>query len=425
MADPMLLRDLLSHEVVEIDEADKGLWCMSDWDIDRLFCDHIDLRHADLRGASLAGFDLSKTDLYQADLRGANLRKVNLRNADLCEADLRNSDLRNADLCKADLRGANLCGAKMVDADLAHANLSDANLEGVNLAGANLWKARLEKAILIGANLEGAGLTDVALLQANLTRAHFTTEGSIGEGGSSFLDLATCRDLNTATFESPGFLPDYLERAFAYAHREETKEAMSWPDYVKSTLEKIRNLRALQSPDEPSPSLVQAIDTVTAELINYLKRHPKKLYEIPPDVFEEIVAEVLASFGWQVDITPKSKDGGYDIFALSPTGDRDTTSSWIIECKRYAPHRKVGVDIVRALYGSNLLSRRDGAAGMKMLATTSRFTAGAQAFKASRYDLALKDYESILDWLNTYRPNPNGRLYLKDNKLVMPGMDGG
>lgn len=29
--------------------------------------------------------------------------------------------------------------------------------------------------------------------------------------------------------------------------------------------------------------------------------------------------------------------------------------------------------------------------------------------KASRYDFHLKDYEGVLEWINEYKPNPNGR----------------
>ncbi|MEO1365902.1 MAG: restriction endonuclease, partial [Acidobacteriota bacterium] len=204
--------------------------------------------------------------------------------------------------------------------------------------------------------------------------------------------------------------------------RGDTRDAEKWPDFVEEALAKIKDLRQLQAAEEDSPQLVQALNTLTTELIAHLKRHRRALYELDPRTFEKLVAEVLASFGWQVDLTPKSTDGGYDIFALSPDRDVGVKNSWIIECKRYAPDNPVGVDIVRALYGSNLLNRGDQAAGMKMLATTSHFTAGAKAFKASRYDLALKDYEGILDWLNTYRPNPNGRLYIDTGgKLVVPG----
>ena len=56
-----------------------------------------------------------------------------------------------------------------------------------------------------------------------------------------------------------------------------------------------------------------------------------------------------------------------------------------------------------------------------MLATTSHFTAGVHKLKASSYDLELKDYEGILEWINEYQPHPDGKLYIKDHKLVIPG----
>ena len=77
--------------------------------------------------------------------------------------------------------------------------------------------------------------------------------------------------------------------------------------------------------------------------------------------------------------------------------------------------------IVRALFG--VKTNMTVAGGM--LATTSYFTRGAKEFKASRYDLELKDYEGILEWINEYRPNPNGRLYLRDNRLIVPGEEDG
>ena len=56
-----------------------------------------------------------------------------------------------------------------------------------------------------------------------------------------------------------------------------------------------------------------------------------------------------------------------------------------------------------------------------MLATTSHFTRGVMEYKASRYDLELKDDEGILEWINAYRPNPEGRLYIKDSRLRLGG----
>ena len=139
-----------------------------------------------------------------------------------------------------------------------------------------------------------------------------------------------------------------------------------------------------------------------------------------PRQFEELVAEILASYGWQVQLTPPTRDGGYDIFAIAKDIS-GVKSPWIIECKKYAEHRKVGVDIVRALYGTSAVLEQGANA---LLATTSYFTKGAREFKASRYDLELKNFEAVVQWVNEYRPNPNGKLYLRENRLVVPGDEG-
>ena len=56
-----------------------------------------------------------------------------------------------------------------------------------------------------------------------------------------------------------------------------------------------------------------------------------------------------------------------------------------------------------------------------MLATTSHFTEGVHAYEASRYDLELCDYEDVLRWINEYKPSPDGKLYIRENRLVLPG----
>ncbi len=41
--------------------------------------------------------------------------------------------------------------------------------------------------------------------------------------------------------------------------------------------------------------------------------------------------------------------------------------------------------------------------------------------RGKRYDLELRDFEGIVDWLNTYRPHPDGKLYIQDRRLILPG----
>lgn len=201
-----------------------------------------------------------------------------------------------------------------------------------------------------------------------------------------------------------------------------TKVHKVFPQFssVEQALSNIRSLYGLieQSPDPPE-LLIRVVQTITDELIKYLKTHPKELYQLKPRQFEELIAEILASYGWKVQLTAPTKDGGYDIYAISPTQATGVQTSWIIECKKYAPERKIGVEFIRGLFGVKL----DLKVANAMLATTSHFTRGAQAYKASRYDLQLRDYEDILEWIDEYRPNPNGKLYIKENRLVLPGED--
>lgn len=162
---------------------------------------------------------------------------------------------------------------------------------------------------------------------------------------------------------------------------------------------------------EPSSSLVRAISRINVALLEYLKVHPESLYTLKPRQFEELVAEMLASFGWEVELTSETNDGGYDIFAVAKDIVSGVNVAFLVECKKYQPENKVGVEIVRALYGTK--SSFPGAHAI--LATTSFFTRGAQKFKASRYDLHLRDFEGILKWLDEYHPNSEGTLYIKES----------
>jgi ActR/RegA family two-component response regulator len=175
-------------------------------------------------------------------------------------------------------------------------------------------------------------------------------------------------------------------------------------------------VRELYSDQEPPQILVDVLRSINVELIQYLKKHPADLYLIQPYVFEELVAELLASYGWKVDLTKQTRDGGYDIFAIRKDIS-GVESSWLIECKRYRSERKVGVDVARALYGV----KTDLRVGMSMLATTSFFSRDVYDYKSSRYDLVLRDFEGIVEWINEYRPHPAGQLYVKENRLVVPG----
>jgi hypothetical protein len=153
--------------------------------------------------------------------------------------------------------------------------------------------------------------------------------------------------------------------------------------------------------------ILAVVHFVQDELIRRLAREPRLLYELPSRRFEEVVAELLARKGWEVSLTAVSKDGGYDLFTVAHDARVGTASRWVIECKRFAPDRRVGIEVVRSLYGIEpVLSRGANI----MLATTSWFTRGAKEFKASRYDLELRDYDDLVGWLREQGGPPGTQL---------------
>ena len=139
-----------------------------------------------------------------------------------------------------------------------------------------------------------------------------------------------------------------------------------------------------------------------SELITALKASPYLLGELDSRQFEEIVAEVFRSKGYQVDLTKRTRDGGKDIIAIH-TDSLGIKNKYFIECKCYAESNKIGVDIVRSLYG--VKNTKEGP-NKAILVTTSSFTSGAKQFleneATSSWELTLADREQLLKWLGDY-----------------------
>jgi hypothetical protein len=140
------------------------------------------------------------------------------------------------------------------------------------------------------------------------------------------------------------------------------------------------------------------LNTINDELIAYLAKHPEYLRKLDPRKFEELIADILHNQGYDVTLTPKSKDGGKDIVAIHK--DIFGHQMFIVECKRYNENNKVGVELVRGLYGVH----QAGNYNQSILATTSTFTKGAIDFaKPLNFQLSLKDYNSVIEWCKAYK----------------------
>lgn len=147
---------------------------------------------------------------------------------------------------------------------------------------------------------------------------------------------------------------------------------------------------------EPERRIIADVTSVSDEFLLMLHNNPKLLYELSPRGFEEVVAEILHKLGYDITLTPASRDGGKDIYAAKKN---DIGSFlYIVECKRYAPDNTIGVGLIRQLNG--VVEAERATAGI--LATTSFFSKDAKEFQAKIENrMSLKDYLGIQGWLAT------------------------
>jgi hypothetical protein len=145
----------------------------------------------------------------------------------------------------------------------------------------------------------------------------------------------------------------------------------------------------------------------TKSLIEKIAADPQLLHTITPREFEEVIAELLASFGWQINVTPATRDGGRDILAVSK--DRSgLESTWVVECKRYHRGRKVGIEAVHNIYGVKSIMLAANA----LLVAANDFTREAISLGTSRYGVQLAGYEKVIEWIRQYKPSTEGESYL-------------
>lgn len=142
--------------------------------------------------------------------------------------------------------------------------------------------------------------------------------------------------------------------------------------------------------------IIEVVSYVDRALISHLSRYPDELRTVNRRFFEELVAELFVGFGYEVELTKRTRDGGKDIIAIKRM---EVNTRFLIECKRPDPGNPVRLATVRELYG--VLS--DDKASKAILATTSHFTSDAQVFiDKHRWELEGRDFDAIQSWISDY-----------------------
>lgn len=137
---------------------------------------------------------------------------------------------------------------------------------------------------------------------------------------------------------------------------------------------------------------------INDELIEYLAKHPDMMHSLEPRKFEELVAAIFRAKGYDVVLTPATRDGGFDMRAFHKNDVGVFLT--LIECKRYGPKRPVSVEIVRGLYGVTENER----ANAGLIVTTSTFTKDARSFQdKNKYRVQLADHADLQTWLRDHK----------------------
>jgi HJR/Mrr/RecB family endonuclease len=144
-------------------------------------------------------------------------------------------------------------------------------------------------------------------------------------------------------------------------------------------------------------ALPNNIIELTEEIMYQISNNPELMHSLESRLFEELIKRILIKFKIKSSLTKRTRDGGFDIIGVEDAAF--SKNNYIIECKRYAPQKKVSVDVVQRLYGVKQSAKVTKA----FLVTSSSFTKPAIEWaKQHCWELELKDYNDIAGWLKMF-----------------------
>ena len=162
---------------------------------------------------------------------------------------------------------------------------------------------------------------------------------------------------------------------------------------------------------------IMRIQKIEEERVNK-KRNRDFWYKLNPYVFEEKIGELFKDLGYEVTITPKSRDGGVDIVVQK---DANITA---VQCKRYKG--KVVEREVRDLWGAKdyiKTSKKIMKADSAIMVALSGVTQEAEDFIKHFPKYELWTIEDILEKSNqsyiNYQNNKYKHDYTQNNSIVI------
>jgi uncharacterized protein YjbI with pentapeptide repeats len=278
------------------------------------------------------------------------------------------------------------------DNTICNYDFSNCILSGVNFKGITFRNVKFIEANLDNADFSYSSINDCSFERAFLRYSNFSNAKILDTTFMSSLvinsDFSRC-NLNTI---------DFVSADLQNANFNETKGIN-----IKLNNANLQNTSFSNSNIKADVSIIKDDSTKLnnegeniKSIIIEICHKPKTIFELNPRIMEEIVAELFIDMGYLVQKTALYKDSGYDLVLNNKSVIGDMT--YFVEVKRYAPEKKVGVELIRVAYGILALNNINGF----IIVTTSSFSPAAVEFSQRYKQIKLIDGNQLIKWINDY-----------------------
>jgi len=165
---------------------------------------------------------------------------------------------------------------------------------------------------------------------------------------------------------------------------------------------------------------VESIQKLTPDFVEHLRKNNDDLHAVQWDVFEHIVAELMASAGFHdVSLIGRDSSTAADIFAAWKVGPLGSSVRYFVEVKRWKD--RVGVEIIDRVHGAMLAERPTHGWHAALIVSLGGFKEFQKYDRPALRNLGveLKDKQDILSWLEDYQPDTNGLWLPKPKKGII------